>query len=194
MTRRRTVLAVLLALALALAGCGIPTDGEPRPLADETTIPTPDVEPDAGDTTARIFLVSPNRLLIPRDRALDGERNPENVLDALLLPTSPEEQADDLRSLVPADTNARSVTDVGDGTLAVDLSSEWDTLGDPNALYAYGQVVLTLTELPGIERIRFLIEGRPVDAPPTVNQEPSVTVEAADYAALREPEGGDGGG
>jgi hypothetical protein len=178
-------LAALTALVLALVGCGIPTDGEPRPLADETTTTAADPEPDVGDTVARVYLVSDSPLLIPRDRALEGEKTPEAVLDALLLPTSPEEQAADLRSLVPALTTALGVTDEGDGTLAVDLSAEWDTLADPSALYAYGQVVLTLTELSSVERIRFLIEGDPVDAPPTVNQEPSETVEAEDYEPLK---------
>jgi len=185
MTRlRRLGPTVLLAVSLALAGCGIPTDGEPRPLADETTT-TAAPEPEVGDTVARVYLVDSDRLLVPRDRALEGEKTPEAVLDALLLPTSAEEQQADLQSLVPALTTALGVTDEGEGTLAVDMSAEWDTLADPSALYAYGQVVLTLTELTSVERIRFLIEGDPVDAPPTVNQEPSDTVEASDYAALR---------
>lgn len=185
MSRTRALRAALLGLVLVLAGCGIPTDGEPRPLADETTTTAADPEPELGDTIARVYLVNPDQLLVPRDRALEGEKNPETVLDALLLPTSTEEQADDLQSLVPPLTTALSVTDEGDGTLAVDLSAEWGTLAAPTDLFAYGQVVLTLTEMRDVERIRFLIEGDPVDAPPTANQEPSETVTAEDYATVR---------
>jgi len=184
MRRRLAGLVVLVGL-LGASGCGIPTDGEPRPLADETTTTAADPQPEVGDTVARVFLVDSDRQLVARDRALEGEETPESVLDALLLPTSPQEQSADLQSLVPALTTALGITDEGDGTLAVDLSAEWDTLADPTALYAYAQVVLTLTELASVERIRFLIEGDPVDAPPTVNQEPSETVEADDYEPLR---------
>ncbi len=185
MSRHRAPVVLLLALVLALAGCGIPTDDEPRPLADDTTTTPADPQPEAGDTTATVYLVNPDQLLEPRERALEGEESPESVLSALLLSTTPEEQAADLQSLVPPLTTVVDVVDEGDGTLAVDLSAEWGTLAAPNDLLAYGQVVLTLTEMPGVERVRFLVEGDPVDAPPTANQEPSATVTAEDYATVR---------
>ena len=46
---RRSLLAVALLLAL-VAGCGIPTDGEPRPLADEANVTVDQTTVAPGDT------------------------------------------------------------------------------------------------------------------------------------------------
>jgi hypothetical protein len=174
---------VLLAL---LSGCGIPTDGEPRPLADETPSSIVDPEPERGDTTARVYLVTNDELLVPRTRAREGAKTPENVLKALLLATSEEEQQDGLQTSIPPRT---TLVDVGeeDGILAVDLSEAWGALENPAALFAYAQVVLTLTELPGVDGVRFLVEGEAVDTAPTVNQTPSDIVTAEDYTELVAP-------
>ncbi|QYG92771.1 GerMN domain-containing protein [Iamia sp. SCSIO 61187] len=184
MIRARSAPVALLALLVALlAGCGIPTDGEPRPLADEATPPAADPQPELGDTTAQVYLVNNDERLVPRPRALEGAKTPVTVLEALLLPTSEEEEADGLQTQIPALTTIVGVTEE-DGILAVDLSAEWGELLVPDALYAYAQVVLTLTELPGVEGVRFLVEGQPVDAAPTVNETPTEVVEAEDYATL----------
>lgn len=176
--------AALLGLLLALlAGCGIPTDGEPRPLADEANPPAADPEPEAGDTRAQVYLVTNDERLVSRTRALEGAKSPVTVLEALLLPTSEEEEADGLQTQIPALTTVIGVSEE-DGILAVDLSAEWGELLVPDALFAYAQVVLTLTELPGVEGVRFLVEGEPVDSAPTVNETPTEVVEADDYAAL----------
>jgi len=63
------------------------------------------------------------------------------------------------------------------------MSQEWERLADPTATTAYAQVVLTLTELAGIERVRFMIDGTEIAAP-TVNQGFQDVVAAEDYAGL----------
>lgn len=185
MRRRALVVAILgVLMALGAAACGIPTDDEPQPLADETpSSPALDPAPEFGDTIAIVYLVSDDQL-VRSERAIDGGKTPETVLGLLLLQTTEEEQADGLQTLIPQGTAALSVTHEGEGTWAVDMSSEWGELNDPAALYAYGQVVLTLTELAGVEAVRFSIDGADVDAVPTVNNAASEVVEAADYAAL----------
>ena len=67
---------MLLVATLALLGaCGIPTDGDPRPLADQTSAPEADPEPEVGDTTARVYLLTNQERLAPRDRALEGDQS-----------------------------------------------------------------------------------------------------------------------
>lgn len=184
------LLAVLLAVVVGVTGgCGIPTDGAPRPLAEETPSSPSDPAPETGDTTATVYLVSGDQLLAT-ERALDGSKSPETVLELLLLPTSEEEQAARLQTLIPQSTTSLGVTDEGDGVWAIDMSPEWATLAAPADLYAYGQIVLTLTTLSGVESVRFLVDGVGVDAPPTVNGVASALVTADDYAAL-EPQDDD---
>jgi spore germination protein GerM len=186
---RGLLVAVLVALLVGATGCGIPTDDEPQPLADDT-VSTPPAEPapEVGDNVATVYLVSDDQL-VASTRALDGEETPERVLDVLLLPTTEEEQQDGLQTFVPQGTVALGVADAGDGIWSVDMSTEWETLVNPAALRAYGQVVLTLTALDGVEAVRFSIDGVSVDAVPTVAQEVTAVAEASDYEELVRGEG-----
>jgi germination protein M len=179
----RTVRGALLATLLAvLAACGIPTDGEPRPLADETPTSTPDTAPADADTSAAVYLVRATNALGSVRRGLSGPRSPVTVLEALLAPPSDEELEDGLSTAVPLGTTVLEVVQ-DDDLVSVDLSDEWDSLVQPNALLAYAQVVLTLTDLNGVERVRFLVDGEGVAAP-TINQGDLDTVTADDYAGL----------
>jgi hypothetical protein len=174
-------------LALVLAACGIPTDSEPRPLADETTTTATSTVPDAGEGIATVYLVGTSNQLEARDRPLTGEKTPQTVLATLLLPPTEEEAEAGLTSYIPLGATTLGVEQDA-GTVTADMSAEWETLTEPTSTTAYAQVVLTLTELPGVERVRFLVEGRESVAP-TVNRGNQAVVEADDYAGL-DPDGG----
>lgn len=92
--------------------------------------------------------------------ALDEDTSPERyVIEELLRgPNSGE-----LRSVIPAGTALRSCV-TADGVCSVDLSREFyenrprTALGERLVLYA---IVDSLTALPGVDSVRFLIEGEP---------------------------------
>ncbi|MDD5602788.1 MAG: GerMN domain-containing protein [Eubacteriales bacterium] len=66
--------------------------------------------------------------------------------------------------IIPQETRVIS-TELEEGVLTVDLSEEFDTgmnVGSSALNMVFGQIVLTLTEIPGVEKIRFLIEGKEV--------------------------------
>jgi len=168
-----------------LAACGIPTDGEPRLLADETTTTSGPAVAPAGNPTARVYLVGPSSQVVARSRGLEGSRTPSSVLDALLAPLSEAETSAGLTTNIPPGTTA--TVDVDGSTAVLDMSGEWGELADPGATTAYAQVVLTLTELDGVEQVRFLIEGAP-RAAPTVNQGQRDVVSESDYIDL-DPDG-----
>jgi spore germination protein GerM len=183
--------AVVLGVALlggsaGVAACGIPTDGEPRPLAEETTTTTTLVG-DADDV-ASVYLVGTSNQLEPTIRPLKGDKSPETVLDALLVPPSDEEADEGLASYVPDGTTTLGV-EVEDGLAIADMSAEWERLADPTATTAYAQVVLTLTDLPDIERVQFLIEGQEIAAPTAARGQQAI-VTADDYALLDPNSGG----
>lgn len=180
---RRGLIAVVALAALVLAGCGIPTDDEPRVLADEgAAAVNADADPAGSQNTASVYLVDDQSFLVASERALDGARSAATVLDALLAGQSTDEAARGLTSFIPVGTTQVSVTDV-DGVVVVDLSEEWLSLGEPNISTAYAQVVFTLTDLPGVARVRFRVDGEDIQAQ-TPTQGPLDVVTAADYPAL----------
>lgn len=179
---RRILVPLVLVLLLALAGCGIPTDGEPRPLADETASTAAPTVPEDAEASATVYLVRGAESLEAATRGLTGAKSPSTVVEALLAQPSDEEVASGLSTSIPLGTTALEVTQDGD-LVVVDLSDDWESLVQPGALLAYAQVVLTLTDLGGVERVRFRIEGVGIPAP-TINQGDLDTVDAADYAGL----------
>ena len=93
--------------------------------------------------------------------ALDEDTSPERyVVEELLRgPNSSE-----LRSVIPAGTSLRSCSTT-DGVCTVDLSREFydnrprTALGERLVLYA---IIDSLTALPGVDSVRFLLEGEPI--------------------------------
>jgi len=176
-----------VALLLALAGCGIPTDGTPRPLADEssTTAPPASEPVDSADSVT-LYLAETNDRLVTTRRGLDGEPSPQRVLDALLAGPLDEEKTDQgYITLIPVGTEAEVTVD-GD-LLVIRMSSEWESLTN-GATVAYAQVVLTVTRnLPDIRRVSFRVGENVVPAPTPDSGTPDV-VTRQDYAAF-EPAG-----
>lgn len=189
MSARRTVpLAVLVLLVLAagalLAGCGIPTDSEPRPLAESPTTAPPTPE-NAGTTSATIYLLSAEtERLVPVERGLDGTVTPGAVLDLLLGGPTAADIEQGLSTLIPNETVAVDVT-VEDGLVRVEMSEAWRELQEPAAKLAYAQVVFTLGALPGVDDVTFSVDGQVISAP--TDDENDEIVSEADYTDV-EPE------
>jgi spore germination protein GerM len=176
------VLAALGALlAVLLAACGIPTDSEPRPLADPTTS-VPRVET-GGSTDAVVYLWNQDDEQVVRTtRGIEPPATPQAVLNALLVGPLPADIEQGLTTNIPADTSG--TVEVADGTAFVDMSASWGELNRPGVTYAYAQVVGTLCALDGIDAVTFLVEGMPVDSAPTVNDGEKSIVTPEDYAEL----------
>lgn len=178
----RRPLVVLLGALLALSACGIPTDGEPRPLADESASTAAPTVPADADATASVYLVRGTDSLETVTRGLTDEKSPLTVVEALLAQPSEEELAEGLSTSIPLGTTALEVTQDGD-LVMIDMSDGWETLVQPGALLAYAQVVLTVTDLAGVERVQFLVGGQGIPAP-TINQGDLEVVTAEEYAGL----------
>lgn len=184
----RLLVALLAALALGVAGCGIPTDDAPRPLADPTTTTEPPPDTGGGASTATIYLSQADRpgQLVRVERSLDGPPTPGRVLDALFNAPLEQDTAAGYSTLIIAGTRAVG-TEVEGDLISVEMSEEWGTLG-AGATGAYAQVVFTLTDLPGLARVRFLIDGEEISAP-TVNEGAQVVVDRSDYASFEPADG-----
>jgi lipoprotein-anchoring transpeptidase ErfK/SrfK len=173
-------------LAAAAVGCGGSDEGtETSTRAESTTTqsvpapaPTPDQPaPTEGDNTVDLYFTAGEQFeKVPRDLGGAGsqlERTTEALLDG---PREADAKADvALRSQIPDNVRVRRATRDG-GTVTVELSGDFDDgLGPPGSRRTadqraelaarVGQLTYTLTQLDGVDSVRVLAGGRPVETP-----------------------------
>lgn len=178
-------LGIALAFAVVASGCGSDdtTTTAPAPttsaapattLAPTTTASTSTtVEPttlapttsgapttSAGPTTGAEVLVYGIRdeHLVALGREV-AAATPAAAMQALIDGLTPDEEAAGIATMIPPDTALLGVTTDG-SEITVDLSSVFGTGGGSLAITArVAQTVFTLTQFPGIETVRFAIDG-----------------------------------
>lgn len=174
------LVATALLLGVLAAACSIGTDDTPRDLAVSTSTTAAPSTPTVGGATAVLYYVDDGQL-VPTTRSL-SDRRVSTVLDALLKTPSSDQQSRNLTSSIPVGTRLSGAR-LEEGTLNVDLSSEFDNVVGPSRQQAIAQIVMTATELPGVDRLRFSVNGKPVQvATPTRGD--TTTVSDCDYRSL----------
>lgn len=190
MNRRpgRTIIAV--AMASVVASCGIPQDSAPTvlpggvvnpALAAGDGRPATDIGSERTTADARIFLVQAEQLVSVRRST--PRRDLAGVLTVLLQGPTEAEFGAGTRTAISPQTTLRSVRLEGDAAV-VDLSGALVEVGGEEQILAVGQIVLTATAVPGVGRVRFLLEGQAVEVPRADGTLTSETLRATDYAAL----------
>jgi spore germination protein GerM len=127
-----------------------------------------------------------------RDGALVAVRRPHAptpavataaVTDLLNGPTHAEQSAG-LTSAVPAGTRLLGIN-IANGVATVDLTSEFQSGGGASSLRTrLGQVVYTLTQFPTVQKVRFRLDGTPVNVFSSDGIVLDHPVGRADYANL----------
>ncbi len=166
--RRWWLLAGVVAAVLATAGCGLPLDERPRDIAamdepfplQDTVGPRP--ETGQGADTIKVYLVGPDTL-VASDRPGPGDVA-EAVRQLLLGPTQ-EDSNRGLQSSVPPNTRLLGVETAVDGTVTVDLSSEFLDVRGEAQIAAVAQLVFTVTGVPGVTGLLLKIAGEPKAIP-----------------------------
>jgi spore germination protein GerM len=188
----RRLLAVLLAVAATVGGCGLPDDDRPRPVAAEdapidlspTTVSP--VDPPAGEETVDVYFVD-----IEADRLRAVPRRVETItvqaaIDALLRGLDEEERVQ-LNNNIPQGVVVLPSTAVADGVLTLDLGPAGEggiqSVQGPAQARAFAQLVYTATEVPGVTSVRFLVDGQPIEVP-TDAESTGDPVSRANYASL----------
>jgi len=179
--QRRSVLVGAIALLWVVSGCGIPLDSEPEVIATDdlplslqppeaTTSTTTTSIPTQLTENVTIYLVDPGEgepdlVAVTRTIAVvDGGIEIERLtLEQLLLgPTSEEQVENNLSTLlVPSGDDPIAVVELrrpSDDQLSVVLSEASAVEGGAGTV-AFAQMVYTMTEFDGIERVRFLVLG-----------------------------------
>lgn len=180
-TRRHAVLGAVVAIVVLIAtACSIGADDEPRALTVSTTTTSTPAAPTSGGASAELWYVS-DGALVPVSLSL-----PDHLLSTVVgaMFDAPDQtvEAQDLTTSIPVDTSLRSV-DLVDGTLTIDLSEEFDNVIGPSRQQAIAQIVLTATDFSNVSRVRFQVDGTPIQvATPTRGD--AATVTACDYVSL----------
>ncbi len=162
----RLLIRVVAALTIAAPACGgaqgpveVPSDEIPFPLA-RTPSATP--SPSGGVLQAVAYMVRDGRL-VAVERTVSSASPPEEaVLRALLGGPTGAERTEGVITAIPPVTG---LIDVGivEGVVEVDLSDEFQGPASPeDVLLRVAQVVWTLGAVPGVDAVRFSIDGNPV--------------------------------
>jgi sporulation and spore germination protein/immunoglobulin-like protein involved in spore germination len=167
---RRLALPVLI-LVLALGGCG-GDDDEAAPGGGGTTsvATTTTAETTAGETTpvestlaVNVYFLRGEKLGVTW-RPAAGLAVARGAMEGLLEGPTAAERAAGLSTEIPEGTELLGVSKAN-GTVTVDLSGAFDDGGGSASMQArVAQVVATLTQFPGFERVAFRIDGQPVQS------------------------------
>lgn len=190
--RARQVLgrvAAALGAAVVLAACGIPVDSAPQDIEDDAlTAPgaAASESPTAGGQ--RVYFVAPDNQAGVRLQQVrrDVPPTPNDVLGALFKGlTDSERTSRQLTSLIPVGTKLLSVQLATEGRLVVDVDATIFEARRTNSLAtAVAQIVYTATSLPGVERVRLLVDGQPQEWPAGDGRERSGDLTPLAFPAL----------
>jgi spore germination protein GerM len=192
MIRRLTVGLVGLALAGTLSGCGVPTDAAPRALpagavsADllaSDSVTTSTTVPVGTSTRIRIYLVGgggDTERLVASERPVQSPATVERALSALVSGPNREESARGLRSAIRPGTIVNSAR-VESNIAIVDLVNS-AIAANADLILALAQIVYSATELPGVNAVRFTIDGLRAEVPTGSGIQSTTPVGRAAYA------------
>ncbi|WP_164704593.1 GerMN domain-containing protein [Blastococcus litoris] len=152
-----------LVVASLLAGCGVAAQDVPEPVPTEAPAAT---RPGTGDQVSgphlTVFLVR-GAALAPVQRRIHAA-TPATALEQVAEGPTRAEAAGGIRTALPPElVGVEEVLPTGSVTVSVTRGFTGITGG--NQLLAVAQVVWTLTDLPAVDRVRFTVEGVPVEVP-----------------------------
>jgi hypothetical protein len=174
---------LVLLLAFALAGCGVPRDSRPRDIDDpQARGSAGPLAADAGTAIVRLYLVRSGRL-VRVIRRVPSAQPPSGQLRELLKGPTASESADGL-------TSALSTMDVlgmtiinRRATVSIAMPTEQGARSDE--VLAYGQIVCTLTSQGAeVGTVSFVTGSKPLAVPRADGSLADGSLTIADYAGL----------
>lgn len=191
-------LAIAMAAALILTGCGVPVQDDPVQVRPEV-VPSqlrPEVTPrtespstaDPGKPRALIHFVRAERLVaLTREVSAGSVEDRLNaILAALVVGPTEDEQARGVSSALPQGLQLR-VLSVDGPEVVLQLSGETDGRSATENVLAVGQIVLSVTSVGPVTKVRLARDGQPVEALLADGALTADPLTAADYAVLRTP-------
>jgi spore germination protein GerM len=191
MTRGRAVTGLVIAVLTGAAGCGVPTDRTPRPIAHDA-VPFDLLGPAATTTTApgtqtkaEVFFIRAGRLTAVA-RSITAPVTVARLLDALLQGPTTAEGDSGVETATGGQIEIRGVS-VRSGVAEINLSSTFASLEGTSQVEAIAQLVYTGTAAPGVAAARFLVEGEAVAVPRGDGTLTSAPLQRNDFSVLTPP-------
>lgn len=172
-------------LLVLLAGCGVPTDDQPRAVvAPYGPFPTPStaVSDPAGRFTEALYFVRDDRLVLV-SRRLDVRPTINQHLEHLLAGPNEAERAEGLATALFGAVTVAGIRLTGTRA-EVDVPSVAEGAGRSDEVFAFGQIVCTLTARPEVDSVSFLRDGAPLGVPRADGSLSPGPLTAADYVEL----------
>lgn len=182
---RLAVLCLLAAAACSTGPSDLRTVGEesvPFDLLDPALPPAITVAPAADGAPFTACLLDAEDRIVLVQAQTPSALTPRAALRRLL----PDEVPAGSRTALPDGSPIRAV-EVSAGVARVALSPDVAALGADRLPLAIGQVVCTLTGLPGIGQVTFRLDDAPVEVPTASGSLTAQPVSRDDYAALLAP-------
>ena len=186
------VVGVILALAIGLAGCGVPRQGHATVIGD---VPYALLEPEPAGPSAPAGPVSPRpNVYFVHDQDVVPVNGPDTeptnteaavraVLDRLSSGPTDRERDSGLTTALGPDTSVK--LDALDGRLArIDLAAGDQVPAPARVPLAVAQIVLTVTSVPGVTSVLLTRDGTPVELPLPGGALTDQPVSAQDYLSL----------
>jgi len=190
---RRKGLAALGVLCALVTSCGVPSQSSQKPI-NESDIPAglrpldPDAETESNQVQRiDVWFVREGHLASVSHLVI-SPASPSAVLADLLAGPTDFEQSRSLRSAIPDPDVVNEVVIVR-GVATVAISAGFTDIPANDQVLAIGQVVLTLTGLPGVGRVRFAIDENIVAVPLPSGDATNESVSRDDFADLMDPVG-----
>ncbi len=164
----RARIGLTIAITSFAGACGLGTDGSPRLIADEDQRPLVEVTTElVSSGTGRIYLERTDEtgrpLLVAVARQISND--PADVVEALLGGPTDDEQNGGIGSAIPLGTVLLDARYIATDMVRVDVSSDiLESTGD-DLVSALAQIVFSLGEVNGVERIDITVDGRAQDWP-----------------------------
>lgn len=191
--RSSAVGVVIATLFGAVTGCGVQLDDEPRKAADalpyglsetSTTGSTSSTTPLPTFQETSVFLVDNNDFLVEVRRQLPGEVR--GAIGSLLTPPTEIEVNSGLSTAIAPSVSLRGVVGPEDGLVTIDLRSDGDAPPEISRI-AFAQLVYTATDVPGVERVLFQVDGQAREVPTGEGQSTAEPLSQADYRQFLRP-------
>ncbi len=187
MRRLLMLLALVAAAALGfvLAGCGAEhAVSLGKPGTDATTSQEQTTASVPAPVSLEIWLARHGALVAVRRTHAATQAVATAATDALLDGPTDAERAAGFTSAIPSGTRLLGI-DIENGVATVDLTSEYQSGGGSASMQTrLGQVVYTLTQFPTVQKVRFRLDGNPVDVFSSEGIVLDHPVGRADYANL----------
>jgi spore germination protein GerM len=188
MLRHRIVALGVLAALVLTGGCSVSPDEVPRDIDQAAADVAQNASPSdqAAEGTGRIYLTATSgagQVTTLRSVARDVGDDLDALLDALLAGPNTTEFADGYRSALPPGLAVNSRQRRGD-VVSLDLGAEIQGLAGGALILALAQIVYTVSELPGVERVLVTVDGAPQQWPDGTGQLQSDALTVYDYPGL----------